>query len=251
MAESIQLPRIRAVSTVRDEVIGALTGAIERGELLPGTQLPPERDLAAMLGVSRSATRDALKTLAGAGVLHIRHGHGTFVAQRSDSPGVGIDVDVQLGTSQLTDLFEMRLVLEGQSAQWAAERLTGRMRLQLTQVIETINQVDSSTTLEALRDLDRLFHGKIAEATGNQTLMKLMNSLLEQLVNASSLSLQLPGRALRSVAEHKMIGAAILAGDSAEARRLMQDHIQSVENNLRDALGIRPGSQIKPVDDGR
>lgn len=237
MTGSVQLPPIRPSGTVRDQIIRALTGAIERGELKPGMQLPPERDLAAMLGVSRSAARDAIKTLAGAGMIEVRHGYGTFVSAQPG--GTPLDARLRLRSSQLRDLFEMRLLLEVQAAQWAAERLEAGARAELTAFLETLDELDETTSLARLHDLDREFHGMIAEATGNQTMAMLMYNLLELLSNVRSLSLQLPGRAIQSVAEHRLISQAILAGDGQAAQSLMEGHIRSVEDSLRDALGVR------------
>src|ERR671926_186475 len=108
-----------------DKIISQITDNVVQGHLKPGDRLPPERELAEQFGVSRTVIRDAVKTLAGRGILHVKHGAGIFVATSEENAigrlGALSDIFPLQGVG-LRDLFEVRKVLETEGAGWAARR---------------------------------------------------------------------------------------------------------------------------------
>src|SRR5215204_7664281 len=110
--------------TTAEEVVTRLREMIQRGELSAGDRLPPERDLAKILGVSRPTLRAGIRSLAAVGILQSRQGAGTFVAQRGESPTLDsspLRMLSALHGFKTDEMFEARLALEMSIAGLAAE----------------------------------------------------------------------------------------------------------------------------------
>ena len=113
--------------TTAEEVVVRLRDMIHNGELSPGDRLPPERDLAKLLGVSRPTLRAGIRSLATVGILQSRQGAGTFVSERHESPtldGSPLRMLSALHGFTSDEMFEARLALEMSIAGMAAERAT-------------------------------------------------------------------------------------------------------------------------------
>src|ERR1041384_3921510 len=124
--------------TTSEEVISQLREMIHRGELRPGDRLPPERDLAKLLGVSRPTLRAGIRSLATVGILQSRQGAGTFVAEAEESPTLDsspLRLMASLHGFTSDEMFEARLSLEMSIAGLAAERATAE---QMTQMAEEV-----------------------------------------------------------------------------------------------------------------
>src|SRR6185369_12535913 len=110
------------------EVVAQLREMIHNGELRPGDRLPPERDLAKLLGVSRPTLRAGIRSLAAVGVLESRQGAGTFVVKADESPVLdssSLSLMASLHRFTSEEMFEARRALEMAIAGLAAERATG------------------------------------------------------------------------------------------------------------------------------
>src|SRR2546421_11410418 len=114
--------------TTTEEVIFQLREMIHRGELRSGDRLPPERDLAKLLGVSRPTLRAGIRSLSAVGVLESRQGAGTFVVKADESPGLdssSLSLMASLHGFTSKAMFEARRALDMSIAGLAAERGTG------------------------------------------------------------------------------------------------------------------------------
>jgi DNA-binding FadR family transcriptional regulator len=204
-----------------EDTVARLLQTIRLGVLQPGESLPPERELAARLGVSRDTVREAIKSLADAGYLVSRRGRygGTFLAEElpthtADKPGVtGAEID---------DALRLREILETGAARMAAGRtLTATEREVLwSRVIDV-----RDATPDAYRRLDSRLHLAIAEAAGSPSLVPLLaenrmrlNALLDQIP-------LLPRNIAHSDEQHEAIVMAILAGDGEAAAAAMRAHV--------------------------
>ncbi|GEO24254.1 GntR family transcriptional regulator [Alicyclobacillus acidoterrestris] len=211
------------------KIIAQFTDAIIRGELKPGDRIPPERELAAMFGVSRTAIRDAIKILSGRGILKVRHGVGIFVA---DEKPIDSDVFGAMGGTNvnLRDLFDIRKVLETEAAAWAAQRAETSHIERLQEILEDATNHESD--LARLAERDAQFHVAIAEASKNVLLVRVMWNLLDALAESRTYSLGLPQRAQQSLVEHGRILDAIRRHDVESARAAMHLHVSSVEDSV-------------------
>src|SRR3954468_1681065 len=163
-------------NTTAEEVVGRLRDMIHSGELASGDRLPPERDLAKLLGVSRPTLRAGIRSLTAVGILQSRQGAGTFVAVAEDSPT--LDTSALRMLSALhgftsDEMFEARLALEMSIAGLAAERATSE---QMTLMAEEITGMYASLNDPAQYLVhDMQFHQTIAAASQNRILTALMN----------------------------------------------------------------------------
>jgi GntR family transcriptional regulator, transcriptional repressor for pyruvate dehydrogenase complex len=216
---------------IADEIRTALL----EGRLKPGDRLPPERELCRQLGVSRTSLREAMKVLAGNGLVTSRQGGGTFIADGDPHwLAEGLARTVLLDQTALGDLFELRRTLETEAASWAATRATPEQLAALATLLHACAARAEAGTLATgdYMDYDQRFHALVAGASGNALLVRLMSQLIDVLRLSRDRSLRVPGRADQSVREHLAILAALEQRDPAAARQRMLDHITSVEQSI-------------------
>ena len=150
---------------------------IAHEKMRPGDRLPPERELAARLGVGRPSLREALGALKAQGRLDIRHGSGVFVAD----PETTRTLRAALYTEEINieELFNMREVLELSAAAWAAKN-QDTVRLEaVTEAYEILTATSLQTDVDwrHLQELDTAFHQRIVEAAGNRFLARTQGVL--------------------------------------------------------------------------
>jgi len=202
-----------------------LVDLIDLQKLAPGDKLPPERQLAELLEVSRPSLREALHILQAQGLVQIRHGQGTFVQE----PVVAQELraSVMTKTHGLNELFDAREVLEVPASKWAAEKATKEdIRLHRA----TLNQIDTVTSIEPidfdqLQSLDAKFHLTIVGIAGNPFINQTLNVLQDVMKMSMETTLRLPGRSDISRSEHNQILAAIETGNGELASTLTFRHI--------------------------
>ena len=223
-----------------EKIIAQISDALVSGELKPGDRLPPEPELAEQFGVSRTVIRDAVKTLAGRGILHVKHGAGIFVTTSEENAierlGALSDI-LPLQGVRLRDLFEIRKVLEAEGAEWAARRRNDYHLKRLRGILEDAHR--NSENLEVLSERDAQFHVAIAEASQNLVLVRVMLTLLDLLAQSRRESLSIPGRAKLSLKDHERILEEIEAQRHEGARETMLEHLTSVESAVLAESGER------------
>ena len=202
-----------------------LVELIELQKLLPGDKLPPERQLAELLEVSRPSLREALHILQAQGVVQIKHGQGTFVQE----PVVAQELraSVMTKTHGLNELFDAREVLEVPAAKWAAEKAT---KEDIRLLRATLNQIDTITSIkpidfDQLQALDAKFHLSIVGIAGNRFINQTLNVLQDVMRMSMETTLRLPGRSEISRNQHIEILAAIESGNGDLASSLTLQHI--------------------------
>lgn len=213
-----------------------LTSALDAGEWNPGDRLPPERELAARLNVSRVTLREAIHALTEAGYVESRRGRygGTFVNEHLPKPRrtttKRLARDLAAG---LDDALTLRQALETGAAEAAATRdLTEAERDHLQRCLADTN----AATLTDYRRLDSRLHLAIAEVTGSPSLTSAMADVrmrLNELLDAIPL---LEPNLQHSNAQHQAIVTAILTKHPTTARTTMQEHLAGTEALLRAFL---------------
>lgn len=216
--------RVRAVQRTRlyEEVVAQLAELIRQGELRPADRLPPERELAEQLRVSRAVVREALRVMEQRGLVVSRPGTGTFIAG-----GSAERLAQALTHLALEDVFELRMLLEPSIAALAAERATAEDIVRLEAALD--DQERLVHLEQSAAGADAAFHAGLAEATHNRALLRLGAVLVEELAASRDESLQPPQRARLSLLSHRRVLAAVKAGAPAEARRAMEEHIRGVD----------------------
>lgn len=224
---------------VTDDAISSIKEMIVSGELTPGSRLPPEKELAERVGVSRNSLREAVKALEVIRVLDVRRGDGTYVT--SLEPGMLLEalsfvVDLHSDRSVL-EIFEVRRILEPAATALATRRLKDEHFEVLDRLVDATD-VDGS--IEDLVSHDLAFHQTIVEASGNEYLSRLMASMQSGTVRARIWrGIAQEGAAPRTIAEHRAILEALRRRDSDLAAALAMTHIAGTEQWVRSALSGR------------
>ncbi|MDH6291350.1 FadR/GntR family transcriptional regulator [Rhodococcus opacus] len=211
--------------SVSDLIAERIMQVIADDSLRPGDRLPPERELAALLGVGRPSLREALRSLKAQGKVDVRHGAGVFVADPETTRNLREALYAE--EVDLEELFDMREVLELPAAAWAARNGDAVKLERVREAFETLNaaSLEGGVDWRHLQSLDAAFHMRIVEAAGNRFLARTQGVLQEILSRGMDTTLRIPGRLERSRADHRRILDAILAGDSSAARRAARAHV--------------------------
>lgn len=209
-----------------EEVVSRLREMIHRGELRSGDRLPPERDLAKLLGVSRPTLRAGIRSLTAIGALKSKQGAGTFVVEADASPALDsnpLRLLASLHGFSSAEMFEARLSLEMAIAGLAAERATGD---QLAAMAEELAEMYASIEEpEEYLVHDMRFHQTIAAASGNRILTALMNMVATILFDVRSKTVHRAHDLKESSEMHHQIYRAIREGNSEAAQTAMREHL--------------------------
>jgi GntR family transcriptional repressor for pyruvate dehydrogenase complex len=220
---------------VTDEAIRRIREMITSGDLGPGDRLPPEKELSERLGLSRNSLREAVKALEVIRVLDVRRGDGTYVTSlepRLLLEAMSFVVDLHTDRSVL-EIFGVRRILEPAAAALAARTMTRETVSRLEGLIDEAAAVGG---IENLVQHDLEFHQTIVEASGNEYLSRLVESMSSGTVRARVWrGITQHGATDRTISEHRGILDALRRGDPRLAEALMLTHIAGIENWLRDA----------------
>jgi len=233
-----------SVSAAAQLVTEHVRALIRNGEISRGQRLPPERDLARQLGLSRTTVRAGLQALATQGVLVIRHGAGTFV---SDGPLV-LDSEQFHFLSDLhgfsrRQMFEARRALESWVAGMAAERATTEDVAMLRSAINGL-QASIGNPLRFL-DYDLSFHKAVAQASGNPILASIVEMVSRRFFEARRSTLPADRSLPQLVEKHRRIYQAIRDHNSYAAQQAMLDHLRDAERQVEYEVGE---ADVTPAD---
>ena len=217
---------------VTDQAIEKIKSMIVSGELSPGDRLPPEKELAEHLGLSRNSMREAVKALEVIRVLDVRRGDGTYVTSLEPHlllEAISFVVDMH-DDSSLLEIFTVRRILESQATALAASHAGEE---DITELRREIELGGDASSVESLVEHDVRFHGHIARLGGNAYLASLVESLTTQTVRARVWrGITEQGAVARTIAEHRAIVDALERGDALLASALTTAHIAGVEHWL-------------------
>lgn len=207
------------------QIADQLGGLIRAGEFPVGSRLPPERDLAAQLGVSRPSVREALIALEVEGLVEVRMGSGIYVLALEPAASAP-QLDAAFGPFEI---IRARQVVECELAALAARRMDAAQLAGLHEALALMAE-DVAQGQPPIRG-DRLFHLRIAEAADNGPLLRTVTELFDERNNPLFEQL---GQHFETVptwrlalAEHQAVIAAIAAGDADAARAAMLAHLQN------------------------
>lgn len=212
--------------TSSEEVVTQLRNMIQRSELNLGDRLPPERDLAKLLGVSRPTLRAGIRSLVALGVLQSKQGAGTFVVDAVDSPTLDsspLQMLAALHGFTSEEMFETRIALEMTIAGLAAERATSeQIATMADEVAEMFASLDEP---ERYLVHDMQFHQTVAAASGNRIMTALMNMVAKILFDTRRKTVKFALDLKESAEEHRNIYRAIREHNIEAARQAMREHL--------------------------
>lgn len=227
-----------AAQRLYEQVAGQVTELVARGEFKAGDRLPPERDLAKKLGVSRPTVREAMIALEIAGLVEVRVGAGTFVTDKAKANGAANGngrLFEGTGSSPL-ELIAARRKIEPEVAALAAEMGTAA---EIAAIGETIRMIAAAEDTPQHRSADHKFHVRIGLASHNSVLTAIVDEcwaemyspMFERMGAITGLIVARcsPQQRDTTVAEHEAVYAAIAAHDPIAARATMDAHLTGVE----------------------
>ena len=203
-----------------------LAREIEQGEYQPGSRLPTEPKMAERFGVSRNVVREAIAQLRADGMVEARQGIGAFVLAPEQRAAIRIDREALKIGDNMERLFELRRILEVESAVLAAERRTETHLAAIKTALDRMSGEErwQDGSIEA----DLLFHREIARATGNGYIHTFISFICEQIrqtIHYARLTNPLHDLVEVNVAEHVRIYEMLVAGDPTGAGEAMRRHI--------------------------
>ncbi|ENV48316.1 transcriptional regulator LldR [Acinetobacter brisouii] len=247
---------------IADRVVQSLYDLIEQQSMQVGDRLPSERQLCEQLSVSRSSLREALQKLSSLGVVSSRVGAGTYLAKRPQS-----DWSDQFILQPLSDLIdqdplyrfdvqEARLILEGGTAWYAAQRSTEEDRAKIHHFYDQVLYFQSIGDADKASASDANFHLAIAEASHNIVLTQMMRSLFDLL----QYNVVLGRRKIYTDVhqfeqlhlQHFQVMDAIDRQDPELARSSVCDHIEFIIQQVRAIdeaeARLKRSSRLKRID---
>jgi len=245
-----------AAPTATSTVAEALARMI-LGEMAPGQSLPSEGELATRFEVSRLTVREAVKMLAGRGLLDVGRGRRAVVKEPS---GVAfsdfLSTVIQNDPKGLFDLIELRMSLEVHAATLAARRATRAGIAALESALQGMREAaeegkrgaDPDGAELRFHEQDVGFHEAIALSSGNRLISYLFEAMATPLQRSFALSRR--GHDARghsvddTIAAHDAILAAIRDGNAKAAGAAMRAHLEDTERDIRSALNARPTDPV-------
>ena len=228
---------IKAIETQRlyRQISDQLRSLILAGEFPVGSRLPAERDLSVQLGVSRPSLREALIALEVQGYIQVHMGSGIYVCEPPSPSTEQFDLSREEGP---LELIRARALLEGEVAATAAK--TGR-KPQFDAIAEAIDMMVAEAEAGATPiEADRLFHVRIAEATGNSVLVDVVKRLFDfrlgPLFDQLHSHFETAEVWSEAIAEHRKILKALRSRNSDLARGAMQEHMGIAFKRLSSSL---------------
>jgi GntR family transcriptional repressor for pyruvate dehydrogenase complex len=208
------------------QIADQIRDLVDRGGFEVGTRLPPERDLAQQLGVSRPSLREALTALEVEGRLEVRSGSGIFVSAVPKEPGLRRTAAWGESPSQL---MEARSIIEGEVVVLACARVTEELLARLRGLLKGMEA--EIRRRSARVDLDRQFHLTLTEMAGNPVLTRLVGELFDDRHSPISARIssrfETTGTWRAALKEHEAILKAVEARDPMAAQEAIRAHLQA------------------------
>jgi GntR family transcriptional regulator, transcriptional repressor for pyruvate dehydrogenase complex len=226
---------------VYELVAERLVREISDRRLNPGDELPRERHLAQAYRVGRSSVREALRMLESRGLIAAPGGGRLVVADYANPLHRSLALLLELHDSDLRELFEVRRILEVESAGLAARRRTDQDLAAMRAAVEDMRQGLASPEQYVGGDVH--FHMAVAAATHNRMATHMMQAIRELLHRALLSIYHIPGSPERSLGQHRQILAAVAAGRVEQARQRMRQHLLAVEEDVEQALRTAAGER--------
>jgi DNA-binding GntR family transcriptional regulator len=217
VADSYQLEKVDNILSLKDRAYAAIKGAILSLKLEPGIPVV-ENDLAQQLGISKTPVRDALLELEHEGFVTRVQFKGTYVT----------DVTMK----DMTEIFQLRAVLEGLAARLATPLLSTEDLMQIDVNLTAAEAALTEGDLTHCSQLGQCLHNAILDKAGNQRLTLITHNLDDHVRRFRVLSDRISGRLNKSVKEHRRVQAALCQRDPAAAEQAMRVHLFSVLQDL-------------------
>jgi GntR family transcriptional repressor for pyruvate dehydrogenase complex len=234
---------------VYELVAERLVQEISDRRLTPGDELPRERQLAEAYRVGRSSVREALRMLESRGLIAAPGGGRLVVADYTNPLNQSLALLLRMHDGDLRELFEVRRILEVESAGLAALRRTDEDLEAMRGALRSMHQGLRSPERYVGGDVH--FHLAIATATHNRMAAYMMRAIRDVLHRALLSIYHIPGSPQRSLGQHDLILEAVTDRRAEPARERMRQHLLRVEDDIEAALRGTGGRLVTQPAEGR
>ncbi len=223
-------------TTLSEQVAMQLAAELAANRWKPGERLPSEAQLCKAFRVGRSTLREALKSLAFIGLIRMRAGGGSYVAEQ---PAAYVARSVQergvKTEKDIVELCEARLLLETECAAKCAENASAADLEKITRFVKQM-KLAKEREVSRFRELDMGFHLAVSHGCGNRVLAEVLRHVRLALRELITKSLLLPDGRDRAYRQHGQILAALQQRDAARARRAMRAHLRAFQREYKSLL---------------
>lgn len=213
------------------QIVEKFREKIAEGTLKVGDKLPPERELCLQLGISRTALREAIRTLEAYGIVEARQGGGTFITDRfTENVFEFLGFGDRLDYSTILQLLKTRSIIESGAIESIVTTATDNdiaLLESLAMQLKTAAEQHST-----IGDLDAIFHKKIIELTNNKILMTLYQMIWKMLSHSTSMVIAYPTARKIAVDDHLNIVDTLKRRDVQESKQSILKHLQHTEELL-------------------
>jgi GntR family transcriptional repressor for pyruvate dehydrogenase complex len=234
-------------TAIPEQIAGRLIALIRENQLRPGDRLPPERALASMMGVSRSTLREALRALSILNIIEMRQGDGTYVSSLDIELLVEpLDYILTMDSPTLTQLFEVRRILELGAINLASERIQPEEIERLDNCLKRYVNGCQKGDYEMLLHADMDLHETIVQATRNPILLRFVTSL--RLLGKASRehTVKLSGVPDQTIRDHEAIIEGLKKRDASASQRAMLKHLNHIETSLKEFIFTQQEGSERP-----
>jgi DNA-binding FadR family transcriptional regulator len=225
---------VRAIQSQRvyEQIAKHLTQLIRDRNMRPGDRLPPERELASQLGVSRPSVREAMIALEAAGVVEVRTGSGTYVRELASPGNFRLPWAIQQDAGPgVREQFQARKLIEPEMAALAAETITDS---EIAELVSAIDRAEKQFARgQPAEEDDYFFHVSLAEFSRNTVLAALVRHLWDlrrhEMWNTIRTRVVTPAHRRQVIADRRSIVDALRHRDATAARAAMRRYIKAAE----------------------
>lgn len=219
---------------IYEKVIEQIKDLVRKGELKSGDRLPAERYLSEQLQVSRTSVREAIRSLEMLGLVESRQGEGNFIKSNFENSLLEpLSIVFMLSGGNADEVLELRKILEPQTAALAAMNITEE---QLQEIIEIGNELNITDDESLCASLDKKFHYKIMQASGNLLISNIMfsvSSLIEEYIKDTRINV-IDKNSVKK--HHAEICDALRKHDSVAAAKSMKEHLEFIDCYLENTM---------------
>lgn len=224
---------VKKISIV-DSIAEQLMEAIRIKQFAPGEKIPPERELTVILGVSRTALREAIKRLESIGLLSVRQGNGTYVNDNADEKERAFRHEMNalfsIGDINIRDLVEARILLETKAVALAAERRSNEDLEHLEEIQGHMEQTLDNRGEFLRYDMD--FHKYIIRISQNPVLLRFALSIEDLLLEQTIRSVMTNENLQDALQAHMDITKEIKAQNPQKAEETLKKHLEKIPTRL-------------------
>ncbi len=213
-----------------EDIMDQLVNLIKEGSLKPGDRLPTERKLAEDLNVSRTAIREALRSLETMGYIYSKVGEGTYINEVTLKNVMDpFSTLLSQNGKLIMELIEVRILLETEIARLAAKRITPLKTDTIQKTLDDMQkEIDSGNNgINA----ENAFHNSLAAAAENEAMGLILDMCGDLLSKTREATLNIPGQPKKTLADHASIFDAVRNGDSDLAAQRMKQHLSDARQN--------------------